>query len=110
MKKAHSDMLTGTSPDLTPELRRELEQAAALPDALIDTSDAPEVTDWSGAERGKFFRPVKRQLTLRIDADVVAYFQQRAPKGGYQTAMNSALREAMMRELRSERPKAKQSA
>lgn len=110
MKKAHSNALTGTSPDLTPELRRQLEQAAALPDTLIDTSDAPEVTDWSGGERGRFFRSVKRQLTLRIDADVVAYFQQRAPKGGYQTAMNSALREAMMRELRSEQPKAKQSA
>ena len=45
MKKAHSDTLTGISPDLAPELRRELEQAAALPDDLIDVSDAPEVTD-----------------------------------------------------------------
>lgn len=110
MKKPHSKPLTAMSPTLTPELRRELEQAAALPDALIDTSDAPEVTDWSEGERGRFFRPVKRQLTLRIDADVIAYFQQRASKGGYQTAMNSALREAMMRELRRDQPKAKQPA
>ena len=110
MKKARSDTLTGASSDLTPELRRELEQVAALPDDLIDTSDAPEVTDWSGAERGRVFRPVKRQLTLRVDADIIAYFQQRAPKGGYQTAMNSALREVMVRELRRKRLKTKQSA
>ena len=48
--------------------------------------------DWSDAGRGVFYRPVKRQITLRLDADVLAWFKQRAPGGrGYQTAINRAL-------------------
>lgn len=34
-----------------------LQQAYDVPDSKIDTSDIPEVTDWTGAERGKFYRP-----------------------------------------------------
>ena len=37
-----------------------------MPDAAIDTSDIPEVTDWTGARRGVFYRPIKKQLTLRL--------------------------------------------
>ena len=37
----------------------------------IDTSDIPEILDWSDAKRGMFYRPVKQQITLRVDADVV---------------------------------------
>jgi len=66
-----------------------------MPDAKIDTSDIPEVTDWSGAEIGKFYRPVKKQVTLRIDADVLEWFRTQGDK--YQTAVNKALREHMMR-------------
>jgi uncharacterized protein (DUF4415 family) len=74
---------------------------ARLPDARIDTRDIPEIRDWSGARRGLFYRPVKQQLTLRIDADVVDWFKRRAPKGaGYQTAMNRALREHVERQAR----------
>ena len=66
---------------------------ARLPDEEIDTRAIPEVRDWSGAKRGLFYRPVKQQLTLRLDADVVAWFKARAPKGqGYQTDINRALR------------------
>ena len=36
----------------------------------IDTSDIPEVKDWSGAVVGKFYRPIKEQVCLRLDADV----------------------------------------
>jgi uncharacterized protein (DUF4415 family) len=78
--------------DLPPRLAREAERVAAMPDAEIDLSDAPEVVDWSGAERGRFYRPVKQQLTLRLDADVVQWFKDRARGGGYQTRINEALR------------------
>lgn len=78
------------SKGLTPELRKELEALAAMPDDTIDLSDMPEVTDWSNAERGKFYRPVKRQLTLRLDADVVHWFKSQGK--GYQTRINEALR------------------
>ena len=39
---------------LTNEQHARLEALAAMPDSQIDTSDIPEDTDWSAAERGKF--------------------------------------------------------
>jgi uncharacterized protein (DUF4415 family) len=87
-------MKKGTSKRLTPEQRAELTSLAALKEEAIDTSDAPELLDWSGAKRGLFYRPVKQQLTLRLDADVVAWFKSHATSNeGYQTRINRALRE-----------------
>jgi uncharacterized protein (DUF4415 family) len=78
----------------TPAQLAELESLARLPDDAIDTSDAPEVLDWSSAKRGVFYRPVKQQLTLRLDADVVAWFKAHTKSAkGYQTRINQALRE-----------------
>jgi uncharacterized protein (DUF4415 family) len=75
----------------------ELRSLASLPDDAIDTSDAPELLDWSGAERGLFYRPVKQQLTLRLDADVVAWFKKHTTaEEGYQTRINRALREYVL--------------
>ena len=67
----------------------------ALSDEDINTSDIPEVTDWSDAVRGKFYRPVKKAISLRVDADVIAWF--RSQGGRYQSRMNAALREYMRR-------------
>ena len=79
---------------MTDDQRAELAALAALPDDQIDTSEAPEVLDWSHARRGVFYRPVKQQVTLRLDADLVAWFKDRVEHGrGYQTAINQALRE-----------------
>jgi uncharacterized protein (DUF4415 family) len=89
-------MKKGRSERLTPTQQAELAALAALPDDQIDTRDIPEVRDWSGAQRGLFFRPMKQQLTLRIDADVLAWFKRQTPSGeGYQTRINRALREYM---------------
>jgi uncharacterized protein (DUF4415 family) len=68
---------------------------AALPERAIDVADIPERRDWSGAERGRFYRPVKRVVTMRLDADVVVWFKARALK--YQTAVNRVLRDYMQR-------------
>jgi uncharacterized protein (DUF4415 family) len=77
---------------------------AALPDDQINLREMPEVRDWSGARRGLFYRPVKQQLTLRLDADVVAWFRNHAPAGrGYQTAINHTLREYVHRRERTAR-------
>ena len=74
--------------------RAEIDALDALGDAGIDTSDIPEVRDWSLAKRGMFYRPIKRQLTLRIDADILEWFKEHARDGkGYQTNINQALRE-----------------
>jgi uncharacterized protein (DUF4415 family) len=90
-------MKKGYSKRLTPEQRSELNSLAQLRDDAIDTSDAPELLDWSGAKRGLFYRPVKQQLTLRLDADVVAWFKSHTMSNeGYQTRINRALREYVM--------------
>jgi len=87
MKKAISD-------HLTPDQKAELEALAQLPEDQINMRDIPEQRDWSGARRGVFFRPVKQQITLRLDADLIDWFR-RHPKqdAGYQTTINQALRE-----------------
>ena len=83
---------------LTPRQQAEIEALAAMPDDAIDTSDIPEVTDWTRAERGRFFRPIKKSLTLRVDADVIEWFKRHSSGGGkgYQTRMNAALREYVL--------------
>lgn len=88
------------SKGLTPKIKAELEALAAMPDDTIDTSDIPEVTDWTNWKRGKFYRPVKQQLTLRLDADVVHWFKTNAKGGGYQTRINQALRRYVEEETR----------
>ena len=83
-----------TSDDLTAEQKAELEALAASPEDQIQTDDMPEVRDWSGAKRGMFYRPVKQQITLRLDADLIDWFKTHHPQGeGYQTSINRALRE-----------------
>ena len=79
-------------PKLPPDLQAITEALTALPDESIDLAEMPEVADWSDAIRGKFYRPVKQQLTLRLDADVVHWFRTHAQGGGYQTRINRALR------------------
>ena len=94
-------MNEGASNNLTGEQKAEIEALAALPEEEIDTSDIPEILDWVGARRGLLYRPVKKQLTLRLDADVVAWFRANAPNGrGYQTEMNRVLREHATRSLK----------
>ncbi|MEI9964844.1 MAG: BrnA antitoxin family protein [Caulobacteraceae bacterium] len=43
--------------------------------------------------RGRQKAPVKRQVTIRLDADLVEHF--RAEGRGWQTRLNSALRKAV---------------
>ena len=87
-------MRKSVSDRLTVEQKAELQTLAALPDEEIDTSDLPEAPDFSRASRGRFYRPVKQQITLRLDADVVAWFKAAAPNGrGYQTEINRVLRD-----------------
>jgi len=83
-----------TSKPLAHRQRREIRTLAALSDSAIDTRDIPEIRNWNGAQRGLFYRPVKQQLTLRLDSDIVAWFKSKMQKGkGYQTRINQALRE-----------------
>jgi uncharacterized protein (DUF4415 family) len=84
---------------LSPKERKQVAKLAALPDSKIDYSDIPPLTQkfWKNAVRNPFYRPVKRQLTVRLDADVVAWLRDQGK--GYQTRMNALLREAMLEDV-----------
>ena len=70
-----------------------------IPDDQLDLSDIPEVTDWSNAvHHNQFYRPVKQQTSIRLDADVLA--RVKAQGKGYQTRMNEILRQAMINEIK----------
>jgi uncharacterized protein (DUF4415 family) len=85
---------------LTAKQKRELEALAKMRDDEIDTSDIPELpaSAWKDAVRGKFYRPVKQAVSLRLDADVIAWLKKDGE--GYQTRANQMLRERMLAELR----------
>jgi uncharacterized protein (DUF4415 family) len=73
--------------------KKELAALAAMRHDKIDLTDAREVRDWSRAVVGKFYRPIKKSLTIRLDADVLAWLKTQGK--GYQTRINNLLREAM---------------
>ena len=77
-------------------IREELTALAGRPEEKIDFSDIPPTSaeDWSGSVRGKFYRPIKQQLTVRIDADILAWLKRDGDKG-YQKRLNAILRDAM---------------
>jgi uncharacterized protein (DUF4415 family) len=85
-----------TLPELTEEQIAGLKVLAARPDSEIDTSDIPVMTDeqWKNAVRGNLYRPIKRQVTARVDADVLAWLKSQGK--GYQSRINAILRREML--------------
>ena len=74
-----------------PPVEEQLEALDVMKDEDINFSDIPEIRDFTGFERGKFYRPIKKPVTLRLDADVLEWFKHHHPK--YQSAINAALRQ-----------------
>lgn len=91
---------------LTNKQKKELAALAALPEDQIDLTDVPEVREWRRAVVGRFYRPKKESLTIRLDADVLAWL--RIGGRGYQTRINLLLRSAM--EGRAARPRGEAAA
>jgi uncharacterized protein (DUF4415 family) len=79
---------------IPPDMLEQLERLEAMKDEDIDLTDMPEARDWPDAVRGKYYRPLKKPYSLRLDEDVVAWFKARG--AGYQTRINAALREYML--------------
>lgn len=46
---------------------------------------------------GRFYRPVKRAVSLRLDADVIAWLKKDGK--GYQTRAKRVLRERMLKKM-----------
>lgn len=89
--------------DTLPETRQEdIKRMQAIKDKDIDFSDIPPLTDqfWANAKRiDQLYRPQKKQVTVRIDADVLAWLKSGDEKG-YQTRLNAILRNAMFQHIK----------
>ena len=86
--------------ELSDEKRRALEALAKLPDGKIDFSDIPEIRELpSDRVIGKFYRPRKTAVTIRLDSDVLAWLK--ASGGGYQTRIHDYLRQKMRQTRKS---------
>ncbi len=83
-------------PPLTATQHDELATLAKMQDDRIDTSDIAPLGDafWNGALSNPFYKPTKKVTTVRIDADVLLWLKSDGK--GYQTRINSILRDAMM--------------
>lgn len=81
-------------------IRKELAALAAKPESALDLTDIPATIrqDWTGAVRGRFYRPLKQQVTVRVDGDVLEWLKSQGK--GYQSRMNNILREAMLNKER----------
>uniref|UniRef100_UPI00334189B8 BrnA antitoxin family protein n=1 Tax=Castellaniella defragrans TaxID=75697 RepID=UPI00334189B8 len=67
-----------------------LDAVAAMPDEQIDYSDAPSLPDAVWMKAADQLPHPKKQITLRIDAEVLAFFKGTGKR--YQSRMNAVLR------------------
>ena len=86
-------------PRLSAKQKAELKGLAVAPHEQIEHGDIAPLSNefWKVAERGRFYKPIKKSTTVRVDADVLAWLKSQGK--GYQTRINSILRNAMLRAL-----------
>ena len=85
-----------TLESLPPVSKEDLERVDAIRDEDIDCSDIAGATDFSKFhpwEQRQMFKPVKVAVTCKLDVDIVAWLKQGGK--GYQTRLNSILRQVM---------------
>ena len=108
MKKNGDDIVRfeldpGNLPPLSEAQKAELAALEAMPDSEIDYSDAAALPEefWQNAQRGRFYKPIKQQVTARLDADVLAWLKSAGK--GYQARMNAILRREMLATVKQRR-------
>ena len=101
MKSKMVSYTPDTLPPITEARAARLRALAARPDSEIDFSDIPELTAerWKKGIRGRFYRPVKQQISARVDADVLDWLKSQGK--GYQSRINAILRREMLAAFRS---------
>jgi uncharacterized protein (DUF4415 family) len=100
MKTKTARFTPETLPPLTDKQRANLKALATRPDSDIDYSDIPPMTEeqLKNAVRGRFYKPIKRQITARVDADVLEWLKSQGR--GYQSRINAILRREMLASLK----------
>lgn len=79
---------------MTKDQKNEIRALAKLPDDQIDTTEVPEVLDWSEAKRGLFYRHVDQQITSRPDSEGVCN-QKRGRNMSLREALEALSRKAI---------------
>ena len=66
----------------------------------FDHSDVPQLppAQWAKGMVGKYYRPLKSQISFRIDDDVLAWLKSKGP--GHLSRINAILHERMESERR----------
>jgi len=85
----------------SPKSQTDFARLDKMKDEDIDYSDAPEITPemFAKAIVRRGLKPrVKKQITLRVDDDVLAWFKKQG--SGYQTKINLLLRAYMNEHVR----------
>lgn len=102
--------LTKTA-DVTDEMLDEIRALGRLPESQIDTDDIPEAPaeNMRQGVRGPHFRPLKTPITIRLDADLIAWFKSNTESGKYQSEINRVLRQHVI-EVTSADPTSRKSA
>ena len=86
-------------PPLSVKEKAEIAALRSKPDREIETSDIAPLTKefWKNAVRNPFYKPTKTATTVRVDSDVLVWLKSNGK--GYQTRLNTILREAMLKEV-----------
>jgi uncharacterized protein (DUF4415 family) len=84
---------------ISDEIRKAWEER----DRQYDNTDAAPLPPekWANAVVGKFYRPIKQPIALRLDADVLAWLKTQG--AGYQSRINEILRREMTKSLKQKR-------
>jgi uncharacterized protein (DUF4415 family) len=69
-------------------------------DRSLDRSDVPQLPpeQWAKGVVGKYYRPLKSQISFRIDNDVLDWLKSKG--AGHLSRINAILRERMEKERR----------
>ena len=96
MKTKTDSFTLATLPALTEKQLNQLETLAKLAHDTVDLTEMAELTDAELSEMRPvaFYRPVKQQITARVDADVLAWLKSQGR--GYQSRINAILRREML--------------
>lgn len=77
----------------------DIDRVMAISDQDIDSQDIPLPSKHAKTVQLPFaVKPIKQQVTLRLDSDVLAWAKSKGEKG-YQTRINDMLRALMMQEI-----------
>jgi len=88
--------VTYTLDNLPPLDKEEIKALKEMSDEKIDYSDIPQIDpkQWKNAIVGGIYKPTKKQVTWRIDSDILLWLKSSGR--GWQTRANQILREKML--------------